>query len=405
MSITMVALVFYYTGGDLVKLVLREDLINKIDMGLVHIISFLLFFKVIEGPIDENTMIGIKQYKNMKVFGILKTAPTLVSAIAVFFYKGGYVEFLLLSLSLTTIAVSLYSWFQFYNLIRIHNLKLEGGLFYCRSVFVKLTKHGGPIWLMSLLTMFTGHFLILVTAHYRPLEDVALFTLALSIFGVVMMFPSMMEGFAVPKITELIKIQKHRIKEYVHQYYVLYFIVSSILIIGALLFSGYVVDLIGGEKYQNSKYILALLLLSIPIRTLSFYRNVLYVRDQSFLALKVTVVKNIIEIVGYFLMIPLFGLEGAIWVAMFSYLVYGLVLIRISDGLLLDKIVQDNQSASPSYIVYFGLVSALIMAVVSAPHITQDVVFIALDVVLVYLLYVLYSQRNLLVSLKKILNS
>ena len=172
------------------------------------------------------------------------------------------------------------------------------------------------------------HMSILILGQYSTLENIAQYSLAISLFMAAIAFLGMFDGWLVPKLSEIKSQNAANMLDYINDYYRLYFYASTLFGICIIIFSNLAVRIIAGDGYENSVLILIALCCFINLRTLSIFRNIIVVLRSTNIIPVYVFIKFIIEIFIMVIMVPKYDFYGILIAQFISFLVVGQLWIR-----------------------------------------------------------------------------
>lgn len=294
---------------------------------VLKVISVFFILNILFGPIDHSILIGFKKYKKMKLFYNIKVIPLLISA----FFTLGFrqsPEFMILVYIFVRLILQIWmGWHSFFYLKKEKSIKFIKNNLDIKS-FINASKHGLPIWVSSLMAASIPHMSILILGQYSTLENIAQYSLAISLFMAAIAFLGMFDGWLVPKLSEIKSQNAANMLDYINDYYRLYFYASTLFGICIIIFSNLAVRIIAGDGYENSVLILIALCCFINLRTLSIFRNIIVVLRSTNIIPVYVFIKFIIEIFIMVIMVPKYDFYGILIAQFISFLVVGQLWIR-----------------------------------------------------------------------------
>lgn len=322
-SAILIGIFIFVFSTQLAMIITPED-IEYIRVDFILKASAIFYvLNILFGPIDHSILIGFKKYKKMRLFYNIKIVPLLVSALLTLSLQKSP-EFLLLSYIFIRLLLQIIMGWHSYN-----HLKKEGDFKFIREtnfdkdIAIDIAKHGLPIWISSLLAASTPHIAILILGQNSSLDIVAQYSLAMSLFMAAIAFLAMLDGWLVPKLSEIKSKKIQHVFKYVNEYYDFYFYISSIFGVLIMIFSDLGVKIIAGSGYENSAILLVAFCCFINFRTLSIFRNVIVVFKSTTVIPIYVFYKFLIEITIMAILVPQLSYYGILLAQFIAYLLVG----------------------------------------------------------------------------------
>ena len=299
----------------------------------IQIVATLLLIKILEGPFNENILFGLNYLKSITKYYLVKSVALIISLLSLIFFDLNPISYLIIFLILDLIFTSPYLWIKYFEwskaVINNLNYNIFAKLFI--NVLKKYLSKGFSVWLMSFLFICSSNISILFIAKFASLQDTAIYSLLISLNMMIFSFPTRYETYA---LTFLSKRKIENIKnfnELVFNQFHIFLITILIVYFFWLIFSSIVIELAFGGKYEVLKELIFFISLFIPFRSLTFFRNIFYIYEDSNQLLILVIIKYAIEFFLYFTLIPIFGIYGAIISLIVSFFIYGFTILIITN--------------------------------------------------------------------------
>jgi O-antigen/teichoic acid export membrane protein len=168
---------------------------------------------------------------------------------------------------------------------------------------------------------------ILFLAYFRDQAEVGLYGMAYRIIDVMTVLPTMFMGLVLPGLVSAwSEGRADEFRQRVARVFDLFMMAIIPVVVGAQLVATDLIVLIAGEEFVQSGTVLRLLILALAgvfIGTL-FGHLVVAINRQRVMTWGYVAVA-IVSIIGYFWLIPLYGMWGAVWVTLVSEGLIGII--------------------------------------------------------------------------------
>ena len=293
---------------------------------MIEISSLLFIFNGAFGPISDSVLIGLKQYKLMKLFYNFKVLPILVSALLTFSFDESPSFMFVCYVGLRLFIQSCWGWYLYWCVRKVSSFSLR----YAWVNFLSIRSvcaHGMPIWGAALIAASTPHIAIILLGKMADLQTVAQYSLALALFMAAFSFLSMMDGWLVPKLSERKASSITVVRKYLEEYYEMYIFITLVVSIGIITFSELGVYVIAGDSYGEAVFLLLGLSCFMTLRTMTIFRNVLILFDKTSFIFYFVAIKFFIEVAAMLILIPYIGAYGILVAQLITFMIIGQLYI------------------------------------------------------------------------------
>jgi len=219
-------------------------------------------------------------------------------------------------------------------------------------------------WPIAISILFNLMYLkgdILFLSLYRPQTDVALYGATYRILDVMTALPTMFMGLLLPTLVATWSAgKKGEFKQHLTRAFDLFMITLFPIIVGAQIVGTPLMIFIAGKNYEASGVILQLLILAVAgvFFGALFGHTVVAINKQRLMTLGYALVA-ILSVVGYFWLIPPYGIWGAVWVTLFSEGMIALLtfLVVWKTTRILPNLVVTGKALLASFVMFFFLLS------------------------------------------------
>lgn len=252
------------------------------------------------------------------------------------------------------------------------------------------------MWPTAIAVMFNAVYLQgdrVILPLFVPQATVGLYAVSYRILDVVLQVSAMSMGLVMPMIT--FAWSRGLKTEFRERYQLALDLLALLLLpmsVGIYVLAGPVMRLVGGAEFGGAAYILKGLSVSIAGTTLGMvFGHVALAINRQKQALWVYASDAILSLIGYFIFIPRFGVNGAIGVTIFSEWYAGFLLMAIT--------IYYAQLAPRFYTFAKIVVASLLMggavAFVPLPHVIWSILFGAIVFGFLTLLFKIISWGTL----------
>ena len=293
---------------------------------VIEISSFLFMFNGAFGPIDIGVLIGLKQYKKMRLFLNTKIMPLLFSAVLTWIFDESPTFMVISYIALRLFLQFCLGWCLHWFISKDSSFSMSSARVNFSSIR-SVCSHGIPIWGAALIAVSTPHIAIILLGKTSDLQVVAEYSLAMALFMAVSSFPSMMDGWIVPKLSERMGSSLTVLRSYIDEYYVLYTFATLAVSTGIIAFGGLGVYLIAGDSYGEAVLLLMGLSCFMTFRTLTIFRNVLSLFNKTSFIFYFAVIKFVTEVLAMLILIPYIGAYGILIAQLITFMIIGQLYI------------------------------------------------------------------------------
>lgn len=275
--------------------------------------------------------------------------PSFFASISLLILNIDIFTYLLIYLFLEVLFLSLFSWEK----LLIKRFLLRVSLICNNFVYIKkFIIDGIPVWLMSFLYVLSINFVNILLGNALNFSLIAEYSLAFTIFIMGVSVVSQVEGYLIKYISD----SQNGIDIFlkIKYFYSLYFLLMSVVGL-VIIYLSPIIPIVFGGRYENSSRILIFLCLIFSVRSLSLFRICLYSQYKSFMALQITCLKSVIEIILIFFLLNTFSYYSVVVSYLLSYFFYGIICLYFSHKLYISC------SSIKRYILFISLAHVLIL--------------------------------------------
>ncbi|MFA6272279.1 MAG: flippase [Patescibacteria group bacterium] len=198
-------------------------------------------------------------------------------------------------------------------------------------VWKKIIWEAYPIALAILFNLVYFKADTLILSLYKTQEEVGIYGAPYKILEVLVTFPAMFAGLALPVLTyAYASMDMERFRRVLGKAFDFLSLISFPLIVGTLFIAKPVVDLIAGAEFAESAKVLQVLIIATGIIFIgNLFGNTVVVVNQQKNILKYYAAIAVISVAGYLIFIPKYSYMGAAWMTVLSELLITLSSIYV----------------------------------------------------------------------------
>jgi O-antigen/teichoic acid export membrane protein len=188
------------------------------------------------------------------------------------------------------------------------------------TVWRNVFKEAYPIALAILFNLVYFKADILILSILKSQSDVGIYGAPFKILEVLVTFPAMFAGLAVPVLTQAFtEMDNDRFRRILNKSFDFLSMAALPMIVGTLFIAQPVIDLIAGADFAESVQVLQVLIITTGIIFIgNLFGNVIVVIDRQKEILKYYIAIAIISVSGCLLLIPPYSYMGAAWMTVVS---------------------------------------------------------------------------------------
>ena len=182
-----------------------------------------------------------------------------------------------------------------------------------KKSIIRIYKHNTPLFISDILNNFVGTIDILILNRFLSFSDIAIYKVASTFGKLIKISLSSFANFMLPELSKMIVTSPKGIHKYIISNYKYIFIIASVFIATIALSGDFVIDMIFGNKYQISYFLLLGLLIGYSFNNLSGPNGtIILAMGKLNLLLKIDIITNISGIISLFMFTWIFGIWGSI---------------------------------------------------------------------------------------------
>ena len=289
-------------------------------------------------------------------------------------------------------------FFVFY--FTVYKIFFTSSIKFYSSQIKEMIKYAFPMMLSSIGNQMFGQQSILFLTFFVGLKTVGFYVIALSIAKVTVYFSKSLIHVFSPMITEMWVEKKNKLlNSYINELLISSLVVTLPILLGIFVYSEEIMLILFGQEYiVASKILIILALYFIIFNTSSLLRRILLCTEHPKEANKIIYVILVTNLILNFVLIPLFGLNGAAWSDLLSALVgISYAIIKINKL----KLVKFKYW-SIAKIIFLNFLCLLIIFSLKK-YIKTDIYFELIVIVLILVpTYLFLLLKFKLISLKRI---
>lgn len=187
-------------------------------------------------------------------------------------------------------------------------------------VWKNIIKEAYPIALAIVFNLVYFKADILILSILKSQSDVGIYGAPFKILEVLVTFPAMFAGLAVPVLTRAYtERDNERFRRIMNKSFDFLAMVALPMIVGTIFIARPVIDLIAGEDFSQSVQVLQVLIVTTGIIFIgNLFGNVIVVIDRQKEILKYYIAIATISVTGCLLLIPKYSYMGAAWMTVVS---------------------------------------------------------------------------------------
>ena len=328
---------------------------------LLKIMSAYIFLDALF-KLGNAVLTGRKRIDYVRTSTIIQDFSKLILTLILFYLIGVNTETLAYAFVLSFVFGAIYSLFRAYYEVKKINF---GNIIESRKDYVNIAREIVPFGLIiSVITsmwMLISYSDRLMLGYLLPegiaSVQVGIYSIALGLGKLTLVFPTALGVIFFPVISELFgrgdKEKMEKTTETTVKWVLLITVPISLLII---LFSNNFLDLFYGSDYEAGATVLILFTVGFLIRSIGTIPGyVLATLRRLDIELKITLLTAIINVAINFLLIPIYGMNGAAFASFFSFLIFTILLVHYSKKLADFKFPLDSYKPLVAGILAFGL--------------------------------------------------
>jgi len=195
-----------------------------------------------------------------------------------------------------------------------------------RDVWLEAARRSWPIALSTFFNLIYLRGDILFLSFFRPASDVGLYGLAYRVIDILTTLPVMFMGLLLPALVADWKAgRKDEFARHLSRAFSFFCILGFPIILGAQAVSTALVTMIGGESYATSGAVLQILILSVfGVFFGGLYGWTVVALNEQKRMTWAYAATAALSVIGYLVVIPRFGMWGAVWVTIATETLIGL---------------------------------------------------------------------------------
>lgn len=296
---------------------LKSTLLRNIDTSLIEIsiltIPFMLFNKL-----SITAILGLNKIKQFNTFKIASAIVTLISFfILVIIFKWG-IKGAISSILFTEVFMSL--WYV-YVISKKVKIKINFDINFIQKLFnYGIRGFLGPLLLMAIFKI--DYYILNMFSNIR---DVGFYSVSVGFGEMLFFIPEAIGVVLFPKLASMSHIDSNKKTVQLLRFF---FLMMSIITLLLFLFSREIMVFIYGIQYASSAYLMRIMLPGFFF--LSFYYlyfSYFYSRGKPEVVTVILFVTTIIKTLLSLVLIPKFGVQGASFGTLISYLICGFIFV------------------------------------------------------------------------------
>jgi O-antigen/teichoic acid export membrane protein len=192
-----------------------------------------------------------------------------------------------------------------------------------------------PLGLAAVLIMINGIMGIILLSFFKPMTDLGIYGIAYRIFANLILIPFIFADLILPKLSELYKTDRVRLKKFFQKAFDIILIVVFPIAILFFVMAPYSVYIIAGKDFIAASSPVKIVVIAAATIFLSaaFFNFLIASGKQKWLILSASLVA-VLNIFLSLILIPRYSYNGAAFATLISEIIYLLVLIWLTNHLL-----------------------------------------------------------------------
>ncbi|KKW44746.1 MAG: Polysaccharide biosynthesis protein [Parcubacteria group bacterium GW2011_GWA2_56_7] len=194
-------------------------------------------------------------------------------------------------------------------------------------LWISTLKQSWPIGLSTFFNLIYLKSDIMILGLYFPQSDVGVYGAAYRVIDVFTALPVMYVGLVLPHLTlAWARKERQTFTSYLQTTFDFFAMLSIPILVGSALVGAPLMEWIAGPEFTLSGHVLPVLMLTMPaIFFGALTGHAIIALEKQRQILWAYVLTAVVSLVGYFLLIPLFGIWGAAWMTVLSEYLINLI--------------------------------------------------------------------------------
>jgi len=190
---------------------------------------------------------------------------------------------------------------------RIYTLKIQW------ETLRKSIKYSLPLIPFTFLFVFERHLDKLLLERYLNLEQVGLYALLMTVIGLSAILLTAIDNAFRPYLFEALKRGDQNTRREVHRYFIIYQIIGLLVLVGILMAGNHLHFITDNQKYQSiAQYFPLAVVVAAPFLMIRFIAMLFLYYQKTGMLAGLTFIKFSIMFILMLLLIPKFGINGAL---------------------------------------------------------------------------------------------